>query len=1078
MNSGGERFNGHGSSSSSSIFDVECSQSEIQHDGFTSSNDGHHRNVQSSARNHTYAYRRPLGLNFHFLNSNSQRTNQNGVQETSHWMGIGFRMLSRSRSQFQAKVKSKSKPKWRKVLLPLIILVGTHYYFPHHSQQLYTSVHRILCHDKDPDHITSPYVTENIARMSPRSMARRNPPSHIILCQELIQRHQVAEKGFTFDDFGIEEDEELCRDYTSPHLDLMEIFSSTLVAHAGKEYNMKYKHNCADSKSGRDRDRDPDYGAVDGKEGGSDIDADWTTIQQEFPKSSLVLDNGSVDRDHIVKLCKGCLFSFQSTTLQRSNAALSHMTHHCLLFPGSPEPLVDKNGEVDTVAVSEALALVHDIPLARIIPTVSDRLRAAANNYRIENSDDYGGLSQADEDSNGAVIFIDDTSLVMGLLPYANHIPKSVGSIQIITSALCAAEKLPTGEGCINHGQNLRVLLDNAYNPNPDQPSVDVRHDVVTSTAAAYSRMIFSKYLVCPPGTTSCLFPALAKEEGTYAIITESKSRSGTFHWFDITGRDKVNIQVSEVSESGESLSNILAGTGTTVPAVATETGDLAAFDQGESKTGYREGCSEMRGRLGSWEQDFSYLDLLNSTSKNNVFGDTRKGVIAQRYSPVSESFTDKHGGQGYNRAQSAPKESASKSDDPAWKTMPDCDLDLLNLEGLCDVIDSMKLHVLQFIGDEYTEEMVKSFWSLLGLPDADFSGKENLSDGPPYVFRKTVHCPIKKIAFDIVFTPNEKLINTHRPEEKPEPKAIPKPKKREGSDGNWRGNDGGHEWLSTNVGTKKNLGDVRTGNGNGNGVGVLPRSGNVGNYGDGGFARSGNVGNYGGGGFARSGNGGNYGGGGNNCNCQPWVPQYQAGGGRQAIIAGMNPNMSYDEWCQQQNQFGRGVMDYVQPNDVVMMRTGMQPHGSCGCQQCGGGYRKLRGEGDAMDSIDIEKANNFLIKTVDEYRRLTGQSDPVSPKPWASNFPKIQVLDVTEMTMKHPHAKASSTENDHGRKLCQQSMRQTAPMYDSWNHVLYSNLRDVAAAERNQQRQPVQQQPVQMYTPQQRMSMGIPYFN
>lgn len=1038
MNSGGERFNGHGSSSSDPIHDVECSQSEIQHDGFTSANDGHHRNVQSSTRNHSYTYRRPLGLNFQFFNSNSQRTNQNGVQQTSRWMGIGFRMLSRSRSQFQAKVKSKSKPKWRKVLLPLILLVGTNYYFPHHGQQLYTSVHRVLCHDKDLDHTLSPYVTENIARMSPRSMARRNPPSHIILCQELIQRHLVAENGFTFDDFGIEEDEELCRDYASPHLDLMEIFSSTLVAHAGKEYNMKYKHNCADSKNGRDRDRDPEYGAVDGREDGNDIDADWTTIQQEFPSSSLVLDNGSVDRDHIVKLCKGCLFSFQESTLQRSNAALSHMTHHCLLFPGSPEPLVDKDGEVDTVAVSEAKALVHDIPLARIIPTVSDRLRAAANNYRIENSDDYGGLSQSDEDSNGAVIFIDDTSLVMGVLPYANHIPKSVGSIEILTSALCAAVKLPTGEGCIDHGKTLRVMLQNYYGD-----SVDVRHDVVTSTAAAYGRMIYSKYLVCPPGTTSCLFPALAKEEGTYAIVTESKSRSGTFHWFDIAGRDKDNIQVSQVTESGESISNILAGTGTTVPAVATKTGELAALDR--SKKEYREGCSEIRGRLGSWEQDFSYLDLLDSTSKNNVFGDTRKGVIAQRYSPVSESFTSKQGGQGYSRAQGAPMESASKSNDPAWKTMPDCDLELLNLEGLCGVIDSMKLHVLQFVGDEYTEEMVKNFWSLLGLPDADFSGKDKLSDGLPHVFRKTVHCTKQKINFDIVFTPNDKLVNTHRPEEIPEPRAIPKPKKKVGSDGNWRGNDGGHEWLSTNLNTNKNV----------------PRSGNGGNYGGGGFARSGNYG----------------GGGGNNCNCQPWVPQYQAGGGRQAIIAGMNPNMSYDEWCEQQNQFGRGVMNYVQPNDVVMMRTGMQPHGSCGCQQCGGGYRKLRGEGDAMDSTDIEKANNFLIKTVDEYRRLTGQSDPLSPKPWASNFPKIQVLDVTEMTMKHPHAKASSAENDYGRKLCQQSMRQTAPMYDSWNHMLYSNLRDVAAAERNQQ-QPNQQQSVQMNTPQQRMSMGIPYFN
>merc|ERR1719361_2165365 len=73
---------------------------------------------------------------------------------------------------------------------------------------------------------------------------------------------------------------------------------------------------------------------------------------------------------------------------------------------------------------------------------------------------------------------------------------------------------------------------------------------------------------------------------------------------------------------------------------------------------------------------------------------------------------------------------------------------------------------------------MVKSFWRLLGLENPEDSGEEIGQDheSVPKIFRRTVHCEKELIAFDIVFTPNDKLQGTHRPEL---PLPVPRPHAR-----------------------------------------------------------------------------------------------------------------------------------------------------------------------------------------------------------------------------------------------------------------------------------------------------------
>jgi len=62
-----------------------------------------------------------------------------------------------------------------------------------------------------------------------------------------------------------------------------------------------------------------------------------------------------------------------------------------------------------------------------------------------------------------------------------------------------------------------------------------------------------------------------------------------------------------------------------------------------------------------------------------------------------------------------------------------ECALNLLNLNGLCEVVHIMGLGMIQFVGGQYTNKQVKSFWSLLSLEDRedlDDIGQVPLEDG------------------------------------------------------------------------------------------------------------------------------------------------------------------------------------------------------------------------------------------------------------------------------------------------------------------------------------------------------------
>jgi hypothetical protein len=449
-----------------------------------------------------------------------------------------------------------------------------------------SSIRRMLCmNDEVTAYITTsasqarstPLMKSVVDSMdSPRIPGRRDPPSHIILCEEFLRRKDMHVPGEPMDTqgFHVEEDDAVCRDWSTPHLSLMEIFASTIVGFVSQKYRVTYSHNCQ-------RDLSPDE-TSDGLE--------WVTIQEFLPPSGLILDDGSIEEEHVAELCRGCMGGFNAQKQAHEEAQdvdpndpnpawfQPHQTHHCILYPGTARPIVNAQEETDMVALTEARAMAQSVPLSNIVDTVKDRLQQAAVQYKMEygdppitTSDDRGasGVSRflssetqtkrerilAEEivdigtnveETNGAVIYLDEGILPLANATYGKYVPSTVSTIDILISPLCATVSLSNGQKCIEHAAGLEEYMEKLY------PDAIVELDIITSTAAAYSRMILAKYLVCPPGATACLFPALAKEDDSFAVVAESPSRANTFHYFNFLDTHDQQLQVAHVDDTTE----------------------------------------------------------------------------------------------------------------------------------------------------------------------------------------------------------------------------------------------------------------------------------------------------------------------------------------------------------------------------------------------------------------------------------------------------------------------------------------------------------------------------------------------
>lgn len=319
---------------------------------------------------------------------------------------------------------------------------------------------------------------------------RMNPPSHVQLCKALLDRSgMVNGNAESLPTILVKEDPAVCVDWSAAHFSAQTIFGSSLIAAKGKDYGLRYSHNCHQFLT-HTREGNTHY--------------DYTTVQEVLPENLISAnDAASVDLDLVKDLCSRCI----TENAEERPEGFDATTNHCLLFPGgaTAEDMVEKK---------------HELPLASILSSFVDRMRHMSNDW----IDATNAIKN--EGDSGVIVSLDANSKFMDFQYYNLAIPFTPTSIQIFASANCAAASIKKKSNCIEHGRALKAHFKQRF------PTVYVRYDIVASTATSFARMMNVKILTCPPKTINCILPALAKLAGKKAFIADDGSDPQTSHWF------------------------------------------------------------------------------------------------------------------------------------------------------------------------------------------------------------------------------------------------------------------------------------------------------------------------------------------------------------------------------------------------------------------------------------------------------------------------------------------------------------------------------------------------------------------
>ncbi len=397
----------------------------------------------------------------------------------------------------------------------------------------------------------TPFVTpQEAAHSMPATPAwyTEDQPSHIALCEELIRRNNIVSRrqaqdgdsslSSPFTTYLVQESPEVCTDWSKPHSALMQLISSSIVAFVGERFGLEYRHNCHQDLNAEYRRNMP---------------FDVTTVQEIFPELKMPIDQRVVKLGEVVhELCNNCIEDYKSNKVAYGS---SEATHHCLAFPDHGavkldyvnEQVMGRNGMPEMVEKQELLdsqGFVVHTALEAVLPLVRNRLWHVARDWQKE------AVIPRGDPSTGAVIYVDaGTSMPIPFNLYAKQIPPHVTRVEILSGPNCAAGNLAISMtqlqrlSCLEHGSQLRDYLHNYFK----DERVEVGFKMLSSTAAAYTRMIQANTLLCPPETLTCLLPALAKDRVKNAVIFESPE-STTYNWFTYLGTSIKNINVVKLT--------------------------------------------------------------------------------------------------------------------------------------------------------------------------------------------------------------------------------------------------------------------------------------------------------------------------------------------------------------------------------------------------------------------------------------------------------------------------------------------------------------------------------------------------
>jgi len=315
-----------------------------------------------------------------------------------------------------------------------------------------------------------------------------NIPAYLALCQEWI-RHDAYYLDSRYETYRIVEDQDVCMDWAAPHMALMDIYAGLIIsAHVPR---IKYRHNC---------DRTKTYSET--KTG-----FDHTTIQQVLNTPGLRSNDSVLSVDKLKQQCRRCLLTYDPQLEVARVKAKGY--HHPFAFPEDESRVRNWNaGDIPYVPYSYPGVA----PFSTIIVAFRQRLYHSALEWRdVTDAPPY-------EEEKGVVYWIDPTTIG---LKYEDALAEIQGSaiaeittISILAGPLCATATLPTGENCFAYATGLKDYI------TEQRPALvglghkgehGVTFKMITSTAAAFSRMILAQMLICPPRSPSCLFPSAAK---------------------------------------------------------------------------------------------------------------------------------------------------------------------------------------------------------------------------------------------------------------------------------------------------------------------------------------------------------------------------------------------------------------------------------------------------------------------------------------------------------------------------------------------------------------------------------------
>lgn len=404
-------------------------------------------------------------------------------------------------------------------------------------------------------------------------------PTYITLCKELVQRNEDAkliqeveetqqnaqaagqtekQKAAVNPFFNpmnkmrkhgtlyVHEHYAMCSDWAHPHSALLNLVASSVVAYVGKRFGIHYEHNCHTTIADNAYYTQSKY--------------DSTTIQQIFPQLSMPIDESKASLGDVVLQCQQCLQLEEKQQLQENHKKgylVPEDTHHCLVFPNVGTSV--KKTTVRNVSTGEISEEVLD-DQGQVVHTILDAVLSLVKSRLYHTSIDWSFKAHIPgfDPRSGVVIFID----AMQALPipfqlYQQHIAQDVTHVSILSSPSCIDDTSGRAGGmeCMKYSMELKQYLTNHYQAR----NVQVSFELIASTAAAYSRMILAHTLICPPGSTVCLIPALAKDLDKSAVIFEHSTVQSTFHWFtylmgDHDQLNMNNIQVIPVEANTNSI--------------------------------------------------------------------------------------------------------------------------------------------------------------------------------------------------------------------------------------------------------------------------------------------------------------------------------------------------------------------------------------------------------------------------------------------------------------------------------------------------------------------------------------------